>query len=95
MNKLEELEKKYKELGEEIERLKTEEKNAKGWKPKRDEEFYYFFGDGEVTRSLFDDDYEGRHWEMGNCFKTRKEAIAMVEKIKIYKELKRLVKAQR
>ena len=87
MNKLQELEKKYKELGEEIERLKNE---GKVWKPKEDEKFYYFYGGGELSSALFDEDYENRHWTFGNCFKTEAEAEAMVEKIKIYTELKRL-----
>lgn len=88
MSKLEELEKKYKELGEEIERLKNE---GKVWKPKEDEDYWVIEPDGDVFGSNWDDcPQERAMYSMGNCFKTEEEAEAMAEKIKIYTELKRL-----
>ena len=89
MDKLQELEKKYKELGEEIERLKNEEKV---WKPKEHEEFYTVSGYGKVDECEFSyhSPFVKGYVEMGNCFKTKKEAEKVSEKIKIYTELKRL-----
>lgn len=89
MDKLQELEKKYKELGEEIERLKNE---CKVWKPKEHEEFYTVSGYGKVGDCEFNshNPFTKGYVEMGNCFKTKAEAEAVSEKIRIYTELKRL-----
>lgn len=88
MNKLEELEKKYKELGEEIEKLK---KQGKAWKPEKEESYYAIYGDGNIDRATWHDSISGnKRYAIGNCFRTKEEAEATVEKIKIYTQLKRL-----
>lgn len=91
MDKLQELEKKYKELGEEIEKLKNQ---GKVWKPKENERFYTVAGYGSTdsTKYCSKNDFTRGYVEMGNCFKTKTEAEAMKEKIQIYTELKRLAK---
>ena len=88
MDKLQELEKKYKELGEEIERLKNEKKV---WKPEKGEEYWLITDHGNHYNDIWDGySVENRRYDVGNCFKTEAEAEAMIEKIKIYTELKRL-----
>lgn len=89
MDKLQELEKKYKELGEEIEKLKNQ---GKVWKPKENERFYTVAGYGSTDSTKYcSENYFTRGYvEMGNCFKTKAEAEAIKEKIQIYTELKRL-----
>ena len=89
MDKLQELEKKYKELGEEIEKLKNQ---GKVWKPKENERFYTVAGYGSTdsTKYCSKNDFTRGYEEMGNCFKSKREAEAMKEKIQIYTELKRL-----
>ena len=91
MGKLEDLEQKYKELGEEIERLKLEEnKTSKVWKPEENEKFWYIDRFGDVDNDNFSrGSWDENKYEFGNCFKTQEEAEKVVEKIKIYTELKR------
>ena len=89
MSKLEDLEIKYKELGEEIERLKLEEK-SKVWKPKEYEEIWYIDKFGDVDNDIFSrGSWDEERYKLGNCFKTQEEAEKVAEKIKIYTELKR------
>jgi len=67
-----------------------ESKENKVWKPKEDEIYFVISNGG----TIFDDVYlrvfprnEAR-LALGNCFKTKKEAEHMVEKLKVIKELK-------
>lgn len=88
MNKLKELEQKYKELGEEIERLKNQ---GKAWKPEEDDVYYCVYPNGCTEYHTWrDDEYDIGVYEIGNCFETEEEAEAVVEKLKIYTQLKRL-----
>lgn len=92
MEKLQELKKKYKELGEEIERL---EKKRDVWKPEKDEEYYVIDPDGDVYSDNWANmDTDELVYEIGNCFKTREEAEKAVEKAKIYTQLKRLAEEE-
>ena len=88
MSNLQELKQKYKELGEEIERLEKK----KRWRAKPGET-YYFIGsylldvwccnsDGSKNDTLC--------YELGNYFKTKEEAQEVADKIKTYIELKQL-----
>lgn len=92
MNRIEELEKQAKSILEEIEKLKKEEKvESKVWKPEFDEDYYIVEPYGEVVENTwFDDNYDEGKYNIGNCFKTEKEAEKAVEKAKIYTQLKRL-----
>ena len=88
MKNLEELERKYKELGKEIERLKEEQNIGR---LKKGKQYYTCYGDGSVESVM--DNYsnsDDRRYTLGNYFKTKEEAREVVEKIKIYTELKRL-----
>lgn len=88
MDKLEELKKKYKELGEEIEKLENE---SKVWKPENGEQYWYLTSDGDMDVDDWGDwECDNARYEIGNCFKTETEAEVMLEKFQIYTELKRL-----
>lgn len=90
MNKLEELKQKYKELGEEIEKL---EKQGKVWTPAEQEKYWIINTNGEVDWQYWgNDDYDKPRYQLGDCFRTKEEAEAVVEKLKIYTQLKRLAK---
>ena len=87
MDKLQELKKKYKELGEEIERL---ENQGKVWEPEEGEQIYYLLSTGSYDSSKYGNLYTKERYTIGNCFKTVAEVKAVAEKIQIYTELKRL-----
>lgn len=90
MDSLEELKKKYEELGKEIERLEKEKKN-KRWRARYDGE--YFFVNSECmednSTEWRDETDDARH-QIGNYFKTREDAQKVANKIKTYVELKQL-----
>lgn len=89
MENLEEIKKKYEELGQEIKRL--EELKNKRWRGKIDENYYLIYSDGKVRLGIEEnhimDDYR---YKTRNYFKTEKEAEEVLERIKIYNELKDL-----
>lgn len=89
MNKLEELEKKYKELGEEIEKLKAQS----GVRCRCDLgcEYFYIDDDGDI-QSVDDNDWgcDEIKFDMGNYFKTKDEAYKVLDKVLIYNKLKDL-----
>lgn len=87
-NKLEDLEKKYKELGEEIERLKNKKESKRV-----DIDDKYYFINNRLQINFYEDqrDYiDDRCFELGNYFKTNKEAEKTLKRIKTYIELKKL-----
>lgn len=89
MEILEELEKKYKELGEEIERLKNK-KNERGRVPK-DSEYYYINDCGEVSLSAeYYDSVDDFRYFTGNYFFTQDGAKKHLDRIKTYYQLKNL-----
>ena len=89
MESLEELEKKYKELGEEIERLKNK-KNERGRVPK-DSGYYYINDCGEVSSSAeYYDSVDDFRYFTGNYFFTQDGAKKHLERIKTYYQLKNL-----
>ncbi|MBQ8298423.1 MAG: hypothetical protein IJX99_01105 [Clostridia bacterium] len=88
MDKLQELKKKYKELGEEIERL---ENQGKVWTPKVSEKYWCIIPSGYVDFDTWANNcLDIDRYQIGNCFKTKEEAEKVVEKMEIYTELKRL-----
>lgn len=88
MENLEDLKKKYEELGKEIERLENAEN---GGRVKEGRTYYYIDDEGDI---MSDSDYryctDTYRFEIGNYFRTESEAESALEKIKIYTKLKRL-----
>ena len=89
MDKIEELEKKYKELGEEIERLKKEQEH----KPRYKEKYWFIsLSNGVLSCLWFDDLIDKTRYELGNVFKTKEEAEFRFEQIKVEAVLKRFAR---
>ena len=89
MKRLKELEKKYKELGEEIERLKC--KSTERWRADYAGEYWYIADNGDVTEDEDGDWVCDEHrFDIGNYFKTEEEAEKVLNKILIYNKLKDL-----
>ena len=87
MENLADLERKYEELGKEIERLKEQQNGGRV----KGERYYYLYSDGDADNTIDTfDKTDSRRFELGNYFKTEEEAKKVVEKIQIYTELKRL-----
>lgn len=62
----------------------------KVWKPEVGEEFYTLFGDGSIDElTWFNNADIIKRYELGNCFKTEKEAEFALERQKVITELKR------
>jgi len=65
----------------------VEEKEV--WKPKKGERYCYYNSEGAIYEINYDEDsIDKNRLALGNCFKTKKEAEHMVEKLKIIKELR-------
>jgi hypothetical protein len=64
-------------------RIKPEEPSNEPWKPNR-KEIYFFVNTYGATEfnSWFGIDLDNNRYEIGNCFKTRKEAEAVAERVK-------------
>ena len=89
MDKFEELENKIKELSSEIERLKNEQEH----KPKYKEKYWFISLSNGVLSCLWCDDLiDKTRYELGNVFKTEKEAEFRVWQLKVEAELKLFVR---
>lgn len=66
------------------------EKPTQVWEPQYDEKYYYITTSGNVAQDTFNPSFDKYRLSFKNCFKTRKEAQRMVEKIKIINKLKEL-----
>lgn len=92
MDTLEMLRKKYEELGEEIERLKTEKEN-KVWKPKYGDSFWVVSHTGGVVQARWiNGNLEDDMYAIGNVFKTKEEAKFRGEQLKVEAELRRFAR---
>lgn len=91
-----ELKKKIEELSKELEDLKQELDKAKSNNCKRYRancgERYYYYGSTGMVSDYYEnnDDLDTNMYVMGNYFQTKEEAEKVVEKIKIYTQLKDL-----
>lgn len=95
-NKLEDLEKKYEELGKEIKKLKREQEvftSFKNWRAEHGEEYYYIEDSGDINTEneteWGDDDFR---YNTGNYFMTEKDAEDVVKKLIFYNQLKDFAK---
>lgn len=66
------------------------EKSTQVWQPQYDEKYYYITTSGNVAQDTFNPSFDKYKLSFKNCFKTRKEAQCIVEKIKIINKLKEL-----
>ena len=93
---MDKLEKKIEELSKELEDLKCKlgkekSKKCKRWRADIGEEYYYIFSNGDIDyTSERDGKASANHYDLGNYFQTKEEAEKVVEKIKIYVQLKDL-----
>ena len=68
----------------------VEEPKIKDWKPKKGDTYYYIGSVGSIFNyDCREDILDEAHLNMGNCFKTEKEAKHMVEKFKVIRELQK------
>lgn len=61
----------------------------KVWKPECDKNYWIINGFRVVNSSWDNDNVDYRRYEIGNCFKTEKEAKFALEKLKVETELRR------
>lgn len=66
------------------------EKSTQVWQPQYAEKYYYITTSGNVAQDTFNPSFDKYRLSFKNCFKTRKEAQRMLEKIKIINKLKEL-----
>ena len=76
-------------LEEEIRQLKEEKQKQQGrWKPKYKEEYWYVDESGYVENDTWTDcTWEEKRYKIHNVFRTKAEAQARADKIKIYWQL--------
>ena len=83
----------FKKLIEELKESQEEkqEHRNKRWRGEKNEDYYYILGNGGINTNNEDLSlYDNMLYDMGNYFKTEKEAQIVAEKIKIYTKLKDL-----
>lgn len=98
MNEIQKLAEKREELKREVEKLDTQikeleeqEKKCKRWRANQDERYWYIGRSGAVCYLVeINDHLDKSSYEIGNYFKTEEETKKVVEKIKIYTQLKDL-----
>ena len=89
MENLEELKKKYEELGKEIERL--ENQSEVNWRAKLNEMYFYINEYGDIAYEFENDsEFDDNAYKTGNYFKTEEQAEKILDKVNIYVKLKRL-----
>lgn len=90
MNNLQELEKKYEELGKKIERLK-QAKSSKRRKPEWKKSYYYIDSATNIGESVWSNTVpDNFRYSQNNCFKTEQEAQEHLENLKTKGELRLL-----
>ena len=95
--RLKELEEKYEKLLEELEMQIKElkqngiEENCKRWRADYDNNYFWIGSACDITCETDDEhSFDDARYVIGNYFRTKEEAEKMVEKIKIYTQLKDL-----
>lgn len=65
-------------------------KEPKVWKPEINEKYYYVRSDGGIDYSIWNNDKcDNNSYTIGNCFKDKKDAEFVREKLKVIADLKR------
>lgn len=98
MNKIDELMRTYEateahlqKLGEEIEKLKQEQKQAKTgrWKPKSGDDYWYIDNNGYTLEGTWTDSFrDNRRYSIGDIFRTEEESEFESERLEVIAELK-------
>lgn len=87
MENLEELKKKYEELGKEIERLENQKKN-KRWRADKMDRYFYISNNKEIVVAYeTGDTIDNFRYKSRNYFKTEKEAQQYLDNLGIYYDL--------
>lgn len=95
--KIKNIEKLINDLQNELKELKEEKKldreENKIWKPEKNDEYFIvnFHGNTEKV-TWFEDNYDKSAYEIGNCFKTKKEAEDMAFCVRLYGKLMKFAK---
>lgn len=90
MNELQKLEKQYKELGDKIKLLKSQENKKKKFTPKDGDTYYYLRSDGTVAFATFYSNSKlsvGRR-NIGNVFQTAQDALHASKKLYVEHQLR-------
>lgn len=83
----------FKKLIEELKESQEEkqEHRNKRWRGEKNEDYYYILGNGGINTNNEDLSlYDNMLYDIGNYFKTEREAQIVAEKLKIYTKLKDL-----
>jgi len=98
---IQEAEKALEAQKETLAKLEEQEKNrAKPFRPELNENYYYvksFYKNGKVfigRHHFTDDDIDHRHQLLGNCFRTRDEAIAHGERLVALHEVNEIIREE-
>lgn len=87
MENLEELKKKYEELGKEIERLENQKKN-KRWRADETDRYFYISNNKEIVAAYeTGDKIDNFRYKSRNYFKTEKEAQQYLDNLDTYYDL--------
>lgn len=92
LNKIEELKDTINKATNEINELKNQVDNIKEkenvWKPIGGDKYYLITNYGQIWEKVFDNnEYCARRYDIGNCFKTKKEAERKVFEIQLHRKL--------
>jgi hypothetical protein len=84
---LDELRKKYEELGKMIKSFEEQQKEAEF--PKDGDTYYLINSNGSIHLETYELKYDREAYLIGNCFRTQEEAEFAVEQLKVIAEMKR------
>jgi hypothetical protein len=84
---LDELRKKYEELGKMIKSFEEQQKEAEF--PKEGDTYYLINSNGSIHLETYELAYDEEVYSIGNCFRTKEEAEFAVEQRKVIAEMKR------
>ena len=92
---LDEIKRKYRELGDEIERL--ENKKGEVWVPQNDENFYMLEGDLHLAEvyKLFSQKYRNKVIKAGNYYKTKDDAHRAADRAYATERIRRIILEER
>lgn len=69
---------------------KAHKPKKKVWKPEKGETYWIVVGDGNIARQIwFENARDLNYWKIGNCFRTREEAVFHREKLIVTAALQR------